>query len=85
MYVNEYIRLIKQLHEYTLLTRLQNGINLMICKIDVPAKYKNDCDDNDVCILSLEKLEILLNDTSEAFVHGLCLAYALLQDLQLKK
>jgi len=32
--------------------------------------------------MSTEKLELLLNDTSEAFGHGLCLAYSLLVDLQ---
>ena len=36
-----------------------------------------DCNEDDICILSLEKLEILM---SEAFGHGLCLAYALFQD-----
>ena len=42
----------------------------------------NDCDDNNICNMSIEKLELLLNDTSEAFGHGLCLAYSLLIDLQ---
>lgn len=44
--------------------------------------YGNDCDDNNICNMSIEKLELLLNDTSEAFGHGLCLAYSLLIDLQ---
>jgi hypothetical protein len=39
-----------------------------------------DCDEDDICILSLEKLEILMDDPTEAFGHGLCLAYALFQD-----
>ena len=54
--------------------------------MDVPAKdkgtYGNDCDNNNICHMSIEKLELLLNDTSEAFGHGLCLAYSLLVDLQ---
>ena len=67
--------------------KLKNGKNIMICEIDVPSKdkkgeYGKDCDVNNICYLSIEKLEILLNDTSEAFGHGLCLAYSLLVDLQ---
>jgi len=79
LYVNEYIRLIKQLLEYNiLLNKLKNGKNLMICEIDVPAKnkkgkYGDDCNDNNICNISIEKLELLLNDTNEAFGHGLCL------------
>ena len=30
------------------------------------------------CILTIEKLEVLLNDLFEAFGHGLALAYSLL-------
>jgi hypothetical protein len=87
IYVKEYIRLIKQLPEYkTLLDKLKNGKNIMICEMDVPSKdkkgeYGKDCDVNNICYLSIEKLEILLNDTNEAFGHGLCLAYSLLQDI----
>ena len=82
----EYIRLIKDLPEYTtLLEYLKNGKNIMICEIDVPSKdkkgeYGKDCDANDICHLSIEKIELLLNDTNEPFGHGLCLAYSLLQD-----
>ena len=83
----EYIRLIKKLPEYKkLLDKLKNGKNIMICEIDVPAKnkrgeYGNNCDENNICHMSIEKLELLLNDTNEAFGHGLCLAYSLLLDL----
>jgi hypothetical protein len=88
IYVKEYIRLIKQLPEYyNLLNKLKRGENIMICEMDVPAKnkkgeYGTDCDENNICHMSIEKLELLLNDTSEAFGHGLCLAYSLLVDLQ---
>jgi hypothetical protein len=89
LYVKEYIRLIKVLPEYTkLLNKLKDGKNIMICEVDVPAKnkrgeYGNDCDDNNICFMSLEKLEKLLNDSNEAFGHGLCLAYSLLIDLNM--
>jgi hypothetical protein len=87
IYLKEYIRLIKQLPEYaTLLDKLKHGKNIMICEIDVPSNdkkgnYGKDCDINDICHMSIEKLEILLNDTNAAFGHGLCLAYSLLHDL----
>jgi hypothetical protein len=88
IYVNEYIRLIRKLPEYTkLLEKLCRGENIMICEMDVPAKNKRgeygiDCDDNNNCIMTIEKLERLMNDPSEAFGHGLCLAYALLIDIK---
>ncbi len=88
IYVKEYIRLIKKLPEYQkLLTKLKKGENIMICELDVPAKnkkgnYGKDCDNNNICHVNIKKLESLLNDSSEAFGHGLCLAYSLLIDLQ---
>lgn len=87
IYMKEYIRLIKPLPEYnTLLHKLKNNQNIMICEVDVPANTKRgefgkDCDENNTCYLTLEKLEKMLNDPSEAFGHGLCLAYSLLLDL----
>lgn len=87
IYVKEYIRLVKKLPEYKkLLKKLKNGENIMICEMDVPSKnkkgeYGKDCDDNDICQMSIEKLEILMNDRNEAFGHGLCLAYSLLIDI----
>lgn len=87
IYMREYIRLIKKLPEYNkLLNKLKSGENIMICEVDVPAKnkrgeYGKDCDDNNICHMSLKKLKLLLNDTNEAFGHGLCLAYSLLVDL----
>jgi len=88
IYVKEYIRLIKNLPEYVkLLNKLKKGENIMICEMDVPAngkkgEYGKNCDENNIYHMSIEKLEILLNDTNEAFGHGLCLAYSLLIDLQ---
>lgn len=86
--MKEYIRLIKKLPEYkNLLNKLKNGKNIMICEMDVPAKnkrgiYGKECDENNICYMSIEKLELLLNDSNEAFGHGLCLAYSLLLDLE---
>lgn len=86
LYVNEYIRLIRNTSEYKLLLKKFNsGKNLQICEIDVPAngkkgEYGKDCDEDNICILSLEKIKILLDDPKEPFGHGLCIAYALFQD-----
>lgn len=88
IYVEEYIRLVKNLSEYNkLLQYLIDGKNIMICEIDVPknnkrGEYGKDCDENNICRMSIEKLETLLNDTSEPFGHGLCLAYSLLKDVE---
>lgn len=87
LYAKEYIRLVKKIPEYNiLLEKLKNKENIMICEVDVPAKNKKgsykDCDNNNICPMSIEKLELLLNDPSEAFGHGLCLAYSLLIDLK---
>lgn len=88
IYIKEYIRLIKQLPEYLeLLEMLKCGKNILICEIDVPANGKhgffgNDCNENNICFMSLQKLNLLLNDPNEAFGHGLCLAYSLLLDLE---
>lgn len=88
IYLKEYVRLIKKTNEYELLlNKLCNNENLLICEVDVPSygkkgAYGLDIDDNGNCHMSLEKLEILLNDGSEAFGHGLCICYALLKDLE---
>lgn len=86
IYVKDYIRLIKNVSEYKiLLDYLKEGKKLMICEVDVPAKNKKGeygkCDENNISDLTLDKLNLLLNDTQEAFGHGLCLAYSLLKDL----
>jgi hypothetical protein len=84
LYVKEYIRLVRKLPEYSLLLmKLKQGKNLMICEIDVPDINKKGHYKNDSCIthITIEKLELLMNDPSEAFGHGLCLCYALLNDL----
>lgn len=86
IYYKEYIRLVKKTPQYEmLLDKLVNGENIMICEVDVPCKGKKgnyDCDSN-ICHMTIEKLELLLNDPEEAFGHGLCLALSLLRDLAL--
>ena len=63
----------------------REGNNLMIVEIDVPGNgkkgsYGEDCTTDDVCIMSLDKVNVLLEDLSEPFGHGLCLVYCLLTD-----
>jgi hypothetical protein len=85
LYVAEYIRLIRKTKEYQkLLEMVNNGINLLICEIDVPAKNKKGeyglCDENNNRIMSIKRLQKLMNDLSEPFGHGLCICLALLED-----
>lgn len=88
LYVKEYIRLAKKTDEYhELLDNLLNGENLLICEIDVPSKgkrgeYIKDVDENGNCDMTIEKLELLINDPSEAFGHGLALSLSLLKDFE---
>lgn len=88
IYMKEYIRLVKKLTEYRKLhDMLSRGQNLLICEIDVPGQnkkgeYGKDCDVSNTCMMNIEKLENLMNDPSEPFGHGLCLAYSLLTDLR---
>jgi hypothetical protein len=87
VYFREYCRLVRGTKEYKeLLGLLIAGKNLMICEMDVPAAgkgglYGKCCSGSVSDTLSLAILEGLLDDPSEAFGHGLCLAYALLEDL----
>ena len=88
MYVKEYIRLIRKLPAYaTLLSKLKAGTNLMLCEVDVPAMgkkglYGKDIDNNNVWTgITLSRLETMMDDPTEAFGHGLCIAYALLLDM----
>ncbi len=87
IYVKEYMRLIKKLPKYIyLLDKLKRRENIMICERNVPAKdklgeYSNGCDEKNICDISIDKLELLLNDPNENFGFGLALAYSLLLDL----
>lgn len=83
VYMQEYVRLVKQLPQYAVLLKKLSTGNIMLCEVDVPANHKKgiygqNCNDKNVCVLNLE----LLEDESESFGHGLCLAYLLLSDLQ---
>ncbi len=73
IYVREYCRLVRKEPEYlTLLNLLRANKTLIICEIDVP-------DNNQ---LSMDVLNFLQNSTTKPFGHGLCLAKALLEDLE---
>lgn len=84
IYFQEYCRLIRALPAYQqLLGLLKAGQNLMICEMDVPNKGKKggfDIDSATSPALTLDYLNTLLDDPSEPFGHGLCLAHALLTD-----
>lgn len=72
LYVNEYSRLIRKLKQFrSLLELLKQGKTLVICETDVP-------DDE---IMTLDKLENLIEDNTIKFGHGLCLARELLMEL----
>ena len=86
IYMKEYIRLIRQLPIYKkFLNDVKNGVNIIITEVDLPSSNKkgsfNKVDTTGFYYPTLESLNILLNDPSEAFGHGLCLTYALLEDL----
>lgn len=85
IYYENYVRLVRKLPIYKeLLEKLRSGVNLCITEVDVPEKNKRglfgNVDEDGYFICTLENLEELIVDTSEAFGHGLCLANALLED-----
>lgn len=85
VYVQEYKRLVRKLPIYEmLLEALRKGENLCIQEIDVPCQSKkgayNQVNADGTFDVTLEKLEVLKHDTSEAYGHGLCLAETLLED-----
>ena len=70
IYVKEYCRLIRKIPEFEeLRNALKENKTLIICEIDVP--------DNE--IITLPKLDTLLNNKRIKFGHGLCLAMELLR------
>ncbi len=68
-----------------LLSEVKNGLNIIIYEVDVPEKNKkgkfSEVLDGGFYYCTLKKLDELLNSSEEAFGHGLCLAYALLEDI----
>lgn len=86
IYIKEYIRLIRKLPIYQeLLNKLRNGQNILITEVDVPelnkkGYYGKFVDNDNIYKPTLETLNLLINDPSESFGHGLCLAYGLLED-----
>lgn len=88
LYEQEYVRLVRQTKEYSqLLNKLKQGQNICIHEIDVPSPSKKGyygslCDSQGYFVATLQNIDLLVKDTSEAFGHGLVLAKALLEDLQ---
>ena len=88
LYVCEFGRLVRKTREYNeLLKLLQSGSNLLIAEIDVSSngkkgEYGKDCDEDNNCLMTLDKINKLLEDTHEAFDHGLVIAKCLLEDLE---
>lgn len=87
IYCNKYKKLVRELDIYNeLLQDVKNGVKILITEVDVPCKGKKgfyglNLDENNIYQADLDKIQVLLNDPSEAFGHGICLAYALLEDL----
>ncbi len=82
IYVQEYARLVRATTEFDrLLQLLRDGKTLCIGEIDVPAPGKRGthCSEHAEAPMTLPYLDAMLNDPSEPFGHGLCLALALLQ------
>lgn len=90
LYCKEYMRLIRHKKSYAkLLNLLKKGENICIFEVDVPTSSKKGLYGKyaigNVFYADLNKINDLLNDTSEPFGHGLCLAKALLEDMEIYK
>lgn len=87
LYFNKYVKLVRNLEAYRILKeKVRNGVNVCITEVDVPFPGKKGnhgkfLDDNGFYHPTLENLEILINDPSEPFGHGLVLCYLLIYDL----
>ena len=88
LYKQEYIRLIRKLPEYQkILNMVLNGLNICIHDIDVPSPEKKGyygslCRPDGIFVCNKRDLDLLINDSSEAFGHGLCIAMALIEDVE---
>lgn len=87
LYLKEYVRLIRKLPIYQeLLNKIKSGIKICIVEMDVPHSSKKGLhgqltDSQEQYYPTTDTLIALLNDPVNAFGHGLCLAMALLEDL----
>ena len=86
IYVFEYCRLIRMTPEYKQLVDLvKSGTSICIFEIDVPDKTKrgnyNKVNNDDTFVCTKESINLLINDPTEAFGHGLCIAKSLIEDL----
>jgi hypothetical protein len=87
IYFLNYSRIIRQLPIYSiLLNKIRRGENICITEVDVPAHGKrglySNVDQNGYFYPTLQNLDLLLRDPSEAFGHALCLTICLLEDLR---
>lgn len=87
IYCKEYMRLVRKMPSYAkLLKLLLKGKKLCIFEVDVPVDTKKGkyglYAKGNVFYASLRKINNLLEDTSEPFGHGLCLAKALFEDYE---
>jgi hypothetical protein len=83
LYFAEYIRLARRTAEYArLLDAVRAGRHVCIGEIDVPAPGKRGTHNSAAAEvqMTLPYLQAMLDDESEPFGHGLCLAWALLTD-----
>jgi len=90
VYIPTYCRLLKEHQQFKKLReRLINGENLLIIEVDGPKKrsldhYKKTYSvddsfiDRDTMLCTPDNIKIMLNDKTEKFGHGYCLAIALL-------
>jgi hypothetical protein len=86
IYCKEYMRLVRKKESYKkILSYLKEGKNICIFEVDVPTKYKKGLygkyADGLTFYADIKKINKLLDDTSEPFGHGLCLAKALFEDI----
>jgi hypothetical protein len=87
IYAKEYKRLVRALPEYKkILDILKSGQKICIFEIDVPAvgkpgEFGKNIRPDGTYELTRENLDVLLNDKSAPYGHGLCLADALFEDL----
>jgi hypothetical protein len=87
IYCQEYMRLVRNIQSYKKLLKLiLNGEKICIFEVDVPTQNKKGLygsyAEGNIFFATLDKIDKLLDDPSEPFGHGLCLAKALFEDYE---